>query len=98
MAAKDEKQQWDAMCKVGKSKFVMGVFARIFLPTLAGIVIVSVVHVARTKQWSGSDLTLGILFAVIFSVAFAVIGGIGTWQDLERQFGKPDRDIRSPPQ
>jgi hypothetical protein len=65
--AKDEKQQWDAMRKVGKTKFVAGFFVRTFVVSLAGIVSVSAAHLARTKQWSGRDLALGILFAFIFS-------------------------------
>ncbi|MBZ5613065.1 MAG: hypothetical protein LAO23_03580 [Acidobacteriia bacterium] len=94
VVAKDEKQQWDAMCKVGKTKFLAGFFVRTFLVCLAGTVSVSAAHLARTKQWNGSDLALGILFAVIFSVGFTIIGGVGSWQDLERQFRKPDSDIR----
>ena len=94
MVAKDEKQQWDAICKVGKTQFVAGYFIRTFVICLAGTLSVSAVHLARTKQWSGSDLGFGILFAVIFSVAFTIIGGVGSWQDLERQFRKPGGDIR----
>ena len=94
MIAKDEQRQWDAMCKVGKTRFVTGVFVRIFLLLLVGAVISQVVHWARTKQWSGSDLAFGILFAVLISVAFTIIGGVGTWQDLERKFAKPETDIR----
>jgi hypothetical protein len=94
VVAKDEKQQWDAMCKVGKTRFFAGFFVRTFVVCLAGTLSVSAAHLARTKQGSGSDVGLGILFAAILSVGFTIIGGVGSWQDLERRFRKPGSDIR----
>jgi len=61
VVAKDEKQQWNAMCKVCKTKFLVGFFVRTFLVCLAGTASVSAAHLARTKQWNGSDLALGII-------------------------------------
>ena len=66
MVAKDEKQQWNAMCKVCKTKFLVGFFVRTFLVCLAGTASVSAAHLARTlavgRTWSVSSASPTAIF------------------------------------
>jgi len=84
-----ERRKWATIAPLGKRRFVLRTFAWVFaallLATSAQYLLGSIEHSVRRIS-----ISFGIDVAV--AVAYTVIAGFGTWEDLERKF----RDVKDP--
>jgi len=90
MATIDERPQWDYMRSIGKTRFVLRVFLTSFGTLLGAVFIEALFRRMKAETLTFNDIGIKVLIALIIAGACTLLGGIATWDDLEKKFGKHD--------
>ena len=90
MATIDERPQWDYMRSMGKTRFVLRVFLTSLGTLLGAAFVEALFRRTKTQTLTLRDIGIKVFIALIFAGAYTLLGGIATWDDLEKKFGKHD--------